>query len=306
MEEIKKVYGPYVVTDPNSTIYGRKQVYIVYTSGRKRTTLYSRHLMEQHLGRELDPNLETVDHIDKDPTNDNIENLRILSRAEHASQDNIRNALTEIVCIWCGKSALKEARNLDHNSKLGKAGPFCGRSCSGKYGSAVQNGSIAPLPPQANGYKREYFYLDKESGTLEAVDTQKIERIKTNIDKVVKEALKAKEKKEKERLQAKEQREKKRKEIRERKDKEALKAKEQKQKEKEAKKKYCPCGKQISYRADKCKACSNKIRATVIQWPEPQEVLRMVQATNFSKAGKELGVSDNAIRKFLKKHELSV
>jgi len=262
MEEIKKVYGPYVVTDSNSKIYGRKQILLVYKSGRKRTLLYSRYLMEQHLGRELDPNSETVDHIDGDITNDTVDNLRILPRKEHLIQDSKRVSLVELICVWCGKSSSKSAAKLDYNAKQGKAGPFCGNSCAGSYRRALQLNEIEAYPTQDRVpvEDRDYFYFKDICPDNEE-----------NIDKVVKEALKAKE---------------------------------QKQKEKEAKKKYCSCGKQISYRADKCKACVPK--STVIQWPEPHEVLRMVQATNFSKAGKELGVSDNAIRKFLKKHELSV
>jgi len=46
---------------------------------------------------------------------------------------------------------------------LGKAGPFCGKSCSGKYGELVQNGKIEPLEsqPEVPLEKREYFYVDK-------------------------------------------------------------------------------------------------------------------------------------------------
>lgn len=45
-------------------------------------TFYYRALMEAHLGRELDAS-EIVHHINGNPADDRIENLRVLTRAEH-------------------------------------------------------------------------------------------------------------------------------------------------------------------------------------------------------------------------------
>ena len=48
------------------------------------------------------------------------------------------------------------------------------------------------------------------------------------------------------------------------------------------------------------KLCMEKIpKAKKIDWPSVDEVILLVQNTNFSAAGRKLGVSDNAIRKFL-------
>jgi len=44
----------------------------------------SRIIIEGHLGRELTPD-EDVHHIDGDPANNSIENLEVLSHAEHSS-----------------------------------------------------------------------------------------------------------------------------------------------------------------------------------------------------------------------------
>ncbi len=48
----------------------------------KHWTLYSRALMEAHLGRELSSD-EIVHHVNEDPSDDRVENYELLSRAEH-------------------------------------------------------------------------------------------------------------------------------------------------------------------------------------------------------------------------------
>ena len=44
-----------------------------------------------------------------------------------------------------------------------------------------------------------------------------------------------------------------------------------------------------------------KLRTTKIVWPEIEKLTQMVEETNFSQVGKLLGVSDNAVRKHIKK-----
>lgn len=46
--------------------------------------------MECHLKRHLDDN-ETIDHIDGDPLNNDLNNLRVLNRQEHCYNDAYRN-----------------------------------------------------------------------------------------------------------------------------------------------------------------------------------------------------------------------
>lgn len=148
-----KVYGPYT----NKSNNGRQHV-IIIDKGKRRTVSYPKYLMEQHLGRELDPNKETIDHIDDDFTNNDLSNLRVIDRSNHSSEDNLRVRNVKITCVWCGSEAYKRPGRLDSNSKLGKAGPFCGRSCAGKYGKSVQMGEDK-LPVQPSGYPREYYKI---------------------------------------------------------------------------------------------------------------------------------------------------
>ncbi len=53
-----------------------------------------------------------------------------------------------------------------------------------------------------------------------------------------------------------------------------------------------------------CSACVETEQPTKIIWPAPETVLQMTQETNFVTTAKSLGVSDNAVRKFLTKNNL--
>ncbi len=59
-----------------------------------------------------------------------------------------------------------------------------------------------------------------------------------------------------------------------------------------------------------CKTCCNRRsrvvdnRKTKIEWPDIKELLEKLKNSNYSKLSKELGVSDNAIRKHIKKYKL--
>jgi Zn finger protein HypA/HybF involved in hydrogenase expression len=75
-------------------------------------------------------------------------------------------------------------------------------------------------------------------------------------------------------------------------------------KEKHAYKYVCKkCGGPKKY--SKSKVCPDCVEyPTKIKWPAPKVVLQMTQDTNFVATGQALGVSDNAVRKFLKKNKL--
>jgi len=132
-----KVYGPYTRKD------GRQHV-ILYDGTIKKTVSYGKYLLEQYLGRNLLPD-ETCDHIDGDFTNNDLSNLQVLTR-----RDNILKYAKEhpkeigqYICPQCKKQFVKEVRSVRGNQiKQGKKGPFCSKSCAGKYGNNVQNGRV--------------------------------------------------------------------------------------------------------------------------------------------------------------------
>jgi hypothetical protein len=145
-----KVHGPYRRQD------GRQIVIIVENNGQRRTVSYPKWLMEMQLGRRLDPNLETVDHIDSNFDNNNLDNLRVVPRAEHSADDTRRVKPVKFTCGFCNKEFERSPRLVRDKSRKNKAGPFCSRTCAGKYSRKLQLKLIEKLGPQPM-VESEYF-----------------------------------------------------------------------------------------------------------------------------------------------------
>lgn len=146
-----KVYGPYLRSD------GRKHV-VLYDGITRKTMSFPRWLLEQRLGRFL-VETECVDHINRDFTDNRLENLQLLERREHSSLDAIRLKLVDVFCVLCGTPFRTSPRG---RSKK-KAGPFCSRRCTGLYGAGVQAGAV--LLPR-NNIKRSYYKRNKNTEAL--------------------------------------------------------------------------------------------------------------------------------------------
>lgn len=148
------VHGPYKRKD------GRQIVIVIDNNGKRRTVSYPKWLMELQLGRKLDPNLETVDHIDSNIDNNNLENLRLVPRDEHSADDTRRVKNVTFDCAWCNKEFERSPRLIRDKSKKNKAGPFCSRPCAGRYSRMLQLKLIDKLSPQpmidSEYYKKKY------------------------------------------------------------------------------------------------------------------------------------------------------
>lgn len=148
------VYGPYDRHD------GRVTVVLYYpTTGRRTSMSYPKWLKEQELGYLLGID-DTIDHHDRNITNNDHRNLKVLPRAEHAKLDCTRALLVEQECLWCGKTLVRHGNDIRYNAKKGKAGPFC-KQCAGKYGSMIQNGTIERLPAQ-EAVVSQYYKRNKD------------------------------------------------------------------------------------------------------------------------------------------------
>lgn len=113
-----RVYGPYTRKKDG------RQIVILYDSQsqKRRTVSYPKYLVEKELDRYLDVD-ETIDHIDGNFINNNLENLRIVPRSEHSRSHVLESMYISKKCCICGKQFISK----DRNRKT------CGsKSCNGK------------------------------------------------------------------------------------------------------------------------------------------------------------------------------
>lgn len=66
--------------------------------------------------------------------------------------------------------------------------------------------------------------------------------------------------------------------------------------------KYCDgCKVEVSPRAERCRSCEKRTQTPKIEWPETSALVREVEQTSYLAVARRLGVSDNAIRKHLRR-----
>ena len=150
--EFDKVTGPYLRKDGRQHICLNNSTKPKTDKTKRKTLSYPKAIKEVELGYRLYG--LTVDHIDKNPLNNEKTNLQILTRKEHAALDCIRRKEIKENCIYCGKEVII-THNRQKNRNQQKAGPFCSRQCSGKYGTDIQNNRQEKLPGKV--YKVEYY-----------------------------------------------------------------------------------------------------------------------------------------------------
>lgn len=140
-EDVIKVRGPYKSSKDN-----RLRCVLVFSDKTTKVMSYPKYLMEIHLNRYLLEN-ETVDHIDGNPLNNTISNLRVLDRQEHCTNDVVRNKNVKVICTYCGKEFYIEGSKLHNRNRIDRhqSGYFCSRKCSGKYGAEIQNQRRVPV-----------------------------------------------------------------------------------------------------------------------------------------------------------------
>lgn len=151
-----KITGPYLRPD------GRQHMIVTKSDGIKTSISYPKYLVEIHLNKYLAEN-ETIDHIDRNFTNNKLSNLQIIDRSNHAKLDVLRLKPKAFFCPTFDKlfvaDGIKLQRircNLNNHKKFG---PFCSRSCAGKYSKAVQLGLICKIEPKM--LILEYYQLNK-------------------------------------------------------------------------------------------------------------------------------------------------
>lgn len=123
----KRWASGYVVTSRDN----RKTLILVNNESDRTSTQYARYLLAVKLGRFL-TNEETVDHIDEDKTNDDINNLQILSMADNIRKSHKQPDM-ELICPICNTKfyrALTQLRSKKNRARLNMIA--CSRVCGGK------------------------------------------------------------------------------------------------------------------------------------------------------------------------------
>lgn len=172
---LKKRYGPYTMKTGHSFWMDH------YTDGSRKSVLVHRELMEKHTGRKLTSD-EVVHHIDGDPTNNSISNLQIKTASDHARDHRPEAETVVIICPFCGKSAEKLARYVRHNQgTYNKVGPFCSKSCSGRWSRQRQiSAGINCYPEIVHGTDNAYTYHKCKCVECRAAHAQKARRLRSS------------------------------------------------------------------------------------------------------------------------------
>ena len=144
------MYGPYFRAD------GRKHVVLTGNNGYRRTVSFPKFIKELEMQVSLGG--LTIDHQDRDKTNDDLDNLKIRSRSEHASLDAKRVRVSSVLCPICGTEFTPTKDQINKRAHS-TAGPFCSRSCSGKYGKSVQMGGEVI---SRSNIDLEYYLIEKD------------------------------------------------------------------------------------------------------------------------------------------------
>lgn len=152
------VLGPYYRSDGRQHVVLNSSSVSKGTTGKTKTISYPKALKEIELNRRLDDG-ETIDHHDRDFTNNDLNNLKVKTLAAHASEDARRVTVEKVICPEC-LSTFVPSVNQRNKQRIGEqpAGPFCSKSCTGKYGAKVQNGGkVLKRTP----IEKTYYYKEK-------------------------------------------------------------------------------------------------------------------------------------------------
>ncbi len=138
-----RVTGPYLRKDGRKHIVFNNSSLSKGDSDKTRTLSWPKALLEVKHCRLLNDN-ETADHIDEDFTNDNIDNLQILTRVNNIIKSFEANPerhtqFSNHICPQRNNKFIALARQVRGNNIVkGKVGPFCSRRCAGLRNQKIQ------------------------------------------------------------------------------------------------------------------------------------------------------------------------
>lgn len=126
-------------------IHDNNRKYIcLFNSDNDRTLIsYARYLMGVKLGYEV-PSQYEVDHIDNDKTNDDINNLQLLTQEQNLIKQQWHyiehiQVCYGVECNWCGTHFLLTERQVKMKLAAGVNDIFCSRRCAAYfYGNSLR------------------------------------------------------------------------------------------------------------------------------------------------------------------------
>ena len=119
----------------------RQRAYCIEDDGTTKVISYPRILMEQKLGRPLEP-YEDVHHIDGNKLNNSLSNLEVILHGDHQRLHSQKYFDKLAVCDVCGKEFLwtgKRQGTYHRDIRRGRKRIIsCSKKCSGTYGRREQ------------------------------------------------------------------------------------------------------------------------------------------------------------------------
>lgn len=112
--------------------YRAKSGYIQLYLANGKVVEEHRYVMANHLGRDLGTD-EVVHHADENKANNDLPNLRLMLRPDHARGHAKPPTIERLTCEWCGVAFEREIRQINHKRARGQMTFFCSRSCSVKH-----------------------------------------------------------------------------------------------------------------------------------------------------------------------------
>lgn len=100
------VYEDYVAYGPYTRKDNRQHIVLIHHNcegkiDSRKTVSYPKYIVERYINRYLNPD-ETIDHIDGNFSNNDISNLRIVSREEHCRSHTLSRKEVVKNCVICG------------------------------------------------------------------------------------------------------------------------------------------------------------------------------------------------------------
>jgi len=122
---------------------GRLRAYYKNDKGEDKLISYPKLIMEEYLGRKLLDD-EVVHHINGNPLDNDISNLQVLTKSEHAKLHNTVYHDKEAVCEVCGKTfiwtSIRQRRYYTDLKRGLNRIISCSASCSSKRARDTQLG----------------------------------------------------------------------------------------------------------------------------------------------------------------------